>query len=195
MSLGLLHIRNVLEPQLCAEICEHMPAVAGRRAQVRQDGGLRVDEQVRRVTQKTPARDFAESVSQALERVRPQIENAFGFELSPPGVPRFLSYGRGDYFRKHLDTTGEGEASAEIRSRVVSAVILLNDHRPDSPMAGYTGGRLVLYDVEGLSHRVVIEPETGLLVAFPSTTLHEVTRIRSGTRMSIVAWYHGDLER
>lgn len=52
----------------------------------------------------------------------------------------------------------------------------------------YEGGELLLH----LSHNpTVISKQKGMMVFFPSHTLHEVTPVTKGERYSLVAWIHG----
>jgi len=52
----------------------------------------------------------------------------------------------------------------------------------------YEGGELLLHT----SHKpTVISREKGMMVFFPSYTLHEVTPVTRGERYSLVAWIHG----
>lgn len=52
----------------------------------------------------------------------------------------------------------------------------------------YEGGELRLYN----SHDpFIIKKEKGMVVTFPSYTLHEVTPVTKGERYSLVAWVHG----
>ena len=37
----------------------------------------------------------------------------------------------------------------------------------------------------------IIQKEKGMIVCFPSYTLHEVTPVTKGERYSLVAWVHG----
>ena len=52
----------------------------------------------------------------------------------------------------------------------------------------YEGGELKLYNS---SEPDIIKKERGLVVTFPSYTLHEVTPVTKGDRYSLVAWVHG----
>lgn len=67
-------------------------------------------------------------------------------------------------------------------NRKMSIVVQLSDP------SEYEGGELKLYT----SHNpTVINREKGLVVTFPSYTLHEVTPVTKGERYSLVAWVHG----
>jgi PKHD-type hydroxylase len=54
----------------------------------------------------------------------------------------------------------------------------------------YEGGDLLLYRFK-LDEPVKAHKEQGLLIAFPSFTIHEVTPVTRGTRYSLVGWAHG----
>lgn len=67
-------------------------------------------------------------------------------------------------------------------NRKLSLVMQLSD--PED----YTGGDLKLYT----SHDpIIIEKQKGMVICFPSYTLHEVTPVIKGERYSLVAWIHG----
>ena len=70
----------------------------------------------------------------------------------------------------------------ESSTRKVSMVILLSD--PND----YEGG-----DLEFMIHRNIIKApkEKGTAIFFPSYIMHRVTPVTSGTRNSLVTWYHG----
>jgi PKHD-type hydroxylase len=52
----------------------------------------------------------------------------------------------------------------------------------------YEGGDLLLHTGD---EPIVINKQKGMLVMFPSYTLHEVTPVTKGERYSLVAWVHG----
>lgn len=67
-------------------------------------------------------------------------------------------------------------------NRKLSFVMQLSD--PDN----YEGGELILHTSED---PVVVDKKRGMIVIFPSYTLHEVTPVTSGERYSLVNWVHG----
>lgn len=85
------------------------------------------------------------------------------------------SQGHYDY---HLDV-GAGEQTA---TRKLSLSVQLSDS------ADYEGGDLVV-----MNHRraQALPRERGSVILFPSYLLHQVQRVRKGTRYSLVAWFHG----
>lgn len=67
-------------------------------------------------------------------------------------------------------------------NRKLSLVVQLSDP------SEYEGGDLLLYN----GHQpTVIGKEKGMVVCFPSHTLHEVTPVTKGERYSLVVWAHG----
>lgn len=67
-------------------------------------------------------------------------------------------------------------------NRKLSLVVQLSDP------SEYEGGELRLYQS---SSPTIIRKEKGLVITFPSYTLHEVTPVTKGERYSLVAWVHG----
>jgi PKHD-type hydroxylase len=105
-----------------------------------------------------------------------------------------------DYFKFHLIGFCEGLQFTEYEApsghytthvdkcrngpiRKLSIAIQLSDP------SDYEGGNLELFFA---NDPVIVSKEQGLLVAFPSYTLHGVTPVTKGTRYSLVAWISGD---
>lgn len=76
----------------------------------------------------------------------------------------------------HQDSGGSGP------SRKLSLVLQLTD--PNQ----YEGGNLQLFTAKEPAN---VMKQRGLLVAFPSYTLHQVTPVTQGSRQSLVAWISG----
>jgi len=103
----------------------------------------------------------------------------FQFKLTGFGEAlQFTNYNSTDHgmYNWHVDFGG-------ICSRKLSIVLQLSDP------ADYEGGSLQLNT--GNSEIITIEKRRGMLVAFPSWTLHQVTPVTQGTRQSLVAWLTG----
>jgi predicted 2-oxoglutarate/Fe(II)-dependent dioxygenase YbiX len=76
----------------------------------------------------------------------------------------------------------------------VSAVVFVNRASETPGPFEYAGGRLALYGlIDEPPWRDVgfeIDAERGLLVAFDSATVHEVTPVAAGRRLSVVDWFY-----
>lgn len=59
-----------------------------------------------------------------------------------------------------------------------------------SDPADYEGGDLNIYRFK-LDEPMSVKKEKGMLAAFPSWTIHEVTPVTKGTRYTLVGWVHG----
>lgn len=95
---------------------------------------------------------------------------------------QFTIYNSDDqgHYTWHVDTTSGPENN--ISPRKLSMVLQLSN--PED----YEGGNLELH---GSSSITTIAKKRGLVVAFPSYTLHRVTPVTKGTRMSLVVWTTG----
>jgi predicted 2-oxoglutarate/Fe(II)-dependent dioxygenase YbiX len=105
-----------------------------------------------------------------------------------------LIYGPGDHFGPHCDSDGDCSKPAYVRERRISVVIFLNGGTRSPPHETYEGGALVLYGLvggpAGRAYGIPLAGEPGLLIAFRSDLLHEVTPVTRGQRYTIVSWYH-----
>ena len=94
--------------------------------------------------------------------------------------PLFNSYGPGQFFGEHVDNCIRGDHLTGLRIRTdLSGTLFLSE--PDE----YDGGELVIDDYYG-SHRVKLP--AGHLVLYPSTSLHMVTPVTRGARVSSFFW-------
>jgi len=107
-------------------------------------------------------------------------ERFFNFDLTMIENLQFTYYSSEEQgcYKAHLDPLNWKNP----HNRKLSLVVQLSD--PST----YEGGELKLYT----SHEpITIRKEKGLVVSFPSYTLHEVTPVTKGERYSLVAWVHG----
>lgn len=86
--------------------------------------------------------------------------------------------GPGGGYGRHIDNPFMGTGEFRVRTDL-SFTLFLSD--PDT----YEGGELAIDTAAG-EH--LAKPAAGDLVLYPSTTLHEVRRVTSGTRLACVGW-------
>lgn len=138
-------------------------------------------------------------VREMTKKLRPvlrRLEAHYHVELRNCSRPRFLLYKPGDYLLPHPDSHHDPNLPEEIRKRRVSAVVFLNG-QSDLPIPGtYDGGYLTFHAVkehqDQPTRRLNLSGERGLLVAFPSTSIHEVTVVTRGERFTAVSWFNAD---
>ena len=105
--------------------------------------------------------------------------------------PEFLVYGPGSFYTPHLDAS----ADASTESRRVSVVLFLNAESKEPAPDIYCGGSLTFHGLmDGPFKKCAfsLEADAGLLIAFRSSTLHEVRPVTAGQRYSVVGWFTGD---
>jgi len=144
---------------------------------------VRVDEAIRRsLSVDVPADRDAEIVSY-FQSLKPALESRFDVTLSAVEPPHYLIYKPGAFFAPHRDRPGA--ENPELSNRKVSVVLFLN--------TGFEGGALTFYGmIDGKDWQdkgFACEPAPGLVIAFRSDTLHEVTPVTSGERFTIVSWF------
>jgi PKHD-type hydroxylase len=123
------------------------------------------------------AREAGQLVMDALGRSPLFIAAALPKKIFPP---LFNRYSGGQSFGTHVDNAIRVHRTSEFRIRAdLSATLFLED--PDS----YEGGELVVEDTLG-THRVKLP--AGHLILYPSSSLHRVEPVTSGSRVASFFW-------
>jgi PKHD-type hydroxylase len=123
------------------------------------------------------AMKLGEVVLAALARSPLFMSAALPLKVFPP---MFNRYTGGGHFGTHVDTAIRAMASTGQRIRTdLSATLFLT--APDE----YDGGELLVEDTYGM-HSVKLPP--GHMVLYPATSLHQVTPVKRGARVSSFFW-------
>lgn len=114
------------------------------------------------------------------ELIQQNNENYFNFDLTMIENLQFAYYSSEESgcYKSHVDPL----SWTIPHNRKLSLVVQLSD--PED----YEGGELKLHTSY---EPTTIKKEKGLVITFPSYTLHEVTPVTKGDRYSLVAWVHG----
>ena len=141
--------------------------------------------------------DTAE-LRQSLLGLIPELQSHFGMPLEWCEPPMYLAYRTGDFFKPHTDNSSHpAVAQDHIGRRRVSAVLFLNRHASEPRENCFGGGRLNFYGLldgkEWKSLSFALDPEPGLLVAYRSNIVHEVTPVTFGERYTIATAFHAPL--
>jgi SM-20-related protein len=193
--LGLFLAPDFLDSDLVATLCDEMRSAPSERATILGSDGIdHLDEAVRRVHSTMLRRDIRAVVRARFVALIPQLEEHFHTSLAGCERPLYFLYREGDYFRPHTDR-GSTASHHDVRNRRVSAVVFLNRESPQPESGTYGCGRLTIYGLlDGPSWSqcgLPVSASSGLLVAFPSDRLHEVTPVSHGERLTVVTWYFG----
>ena len=87
-------------------------------------------------------------------------------------------YSQGMSYKPHVDDPVMGQASGRYRSDV-AVTVFLSDHNT------YDGGELVVHTRFG---PINVKLPAGSAVAYPASSLHEVTAVTRGQRVACVLW-------
>jgi SM-20-related protein len=192
---GLFLVRDFLDPQACAAVRAEARAAAGHPAPVYIEGAEgHVHEDVRKTSSLEVSAATAADVGRRLLELREEIGRHFGLGLTNCEPPQFLRYGEGDFFVRHQDGDDDQSAFDHLRVRKVSVVMFLNGGAPEPSAETYGGGELLIYRSDAETGRgpliFPVPGEPGLLVAFRSDTVHEVTPVTGGERFTVVSWFN-----
>ena len=128
-----------------------------------------------------PTNDLTSWVYQRLtSAVNKNNEKHFKFNLTMIERLQFTFYDGNEEgcYKSHIDPLNWNNP----HNRKLSFVLQL------SHPSEYEGGELKLYNG---GDPITIKREKGLIVFFPSYTLHEVTPVTKGERYTLVGWVHG----
>lgn len=190
---GLFVRPGFLEPEACAALRETAGQSRSEAATVYVGDDYGLDPDVRRTRWCHVPPEAILPFRRRLGELLPELADHFGEPLRGMQGTQVLRYEVGDFFAPHSDRHAHGaERAARVgRQRRVSTILFLNDDRLAPDAGGYRGGALSFYGLlgpEGGGIGLPLEPETGLLVAFPSALVHGVAPVTAGERLSLVTW-------
>ena len=192
---GLFVVPTFLDEKSILELCTATAAAPTDKALVVKSDGIDcVAETVRKVQSVILPTELHTDLRRRLMDVLPRLEKHFHVQLGGCESPDLLIYRPNDFFTLHSDGGGSHGHSEETRQRRVSAVIFLNRESAEPEQGTYGHGQLTFYGLLDGSHwekcGFPLSPEPGLLVAFPSEMIHEVTPVSHGRRLTIVTWFY-----
>jgi predicted 2-oxoglutarate/Fe(II)-dependent dioxygenase YbiX len=187
-NIGLA--RNFLSLVECEEIVQGITAAAWEPGHVVRAGRAILDPSVRSCREHGLPQPLSERLGKRLVGFLCGQSDEIDDEIDSFDGPYFLSYGPGSFFRSHRDV-GSADDPVSMTTRRWSLVVYLNGPEPAGVLPPFDGGALILYDraLGATDRRVVIIPRPGLLALFRSSLLHEVMRVREGTRYAVVGWF------
>jgi len=174
----LVCVPDVLSKSDVAEIRRLMDAEPwedGRSTAGAQSAEVKQNEQL--PPDSATARGLGERIIVALTANPLFISAAVPLRIFPP---LFNRYRPGQFFGEHVDNCVRGDRLTGMRIRTdISGTLFLSE--PEE----YDGGELSIEDYYG-SHRIKLP--AGHLVLYPSTSLHAVTPVTRGARISSFFW-------
>lgn len=190
-----IFVRSAFLPSdLCRRIIAEMAQSESVRATVgKKDGEFVIDERIRKASFADVAAATVERADTLFQAIRPELSAYFRIPLDNHQRLQFLHYRTGDLYAPHRDSRTDQQGAAASRARKVSVVVFLNDQAAQPIDETFEGGALTFYGLmkaPGMEHiGIPLEPEAGLLVAFRSDVMHEVSPVTRGERYTLVSWF------
>lgn len=183
--MGVFQQPGFLSSDECLAIRRGMDGGEVEQAEVLA-GGIRSDFHARIASLVEPPQHLVSEIEAKLDACRDRVAQALGMPLGEREGAGFVRYPAGGFYRAHRDRGNDPQWAPAAR-RAAAVVLFLNSSRADGLEGEFGGGVLRLHLPQGT---VDVVPEAGLLVAFAADVLHEVTKVRDGTRDAIVDWYY-----
>lgn len=190
---------HFLSLEHCAELIDQAKYATTHSTSISAQGTTKVMENIRRTSKVEMPDHLVEPIERKLQNLMPTLQDYFGTEINEFQPIQVLRYQPGAFYRVHKDNgnlrikeVGEAVPPA-IANRKLTVVLFLNGQDDSGVQESFAGGELVLHSKTSLDDSVdsllPISVTPGSLVAFPSSTLHEVMPVHSGIRYSIVSWF------
>jgi len=191
---GFFVIPEFIDEESAASLRREMTIAPREKAFVVKEGGIDyLDEAVRKVESSELRREIWAPLKARLRGLIDRLQEHFDVQIEDCETPTYLVYGPGDFFKPHSDGGPRGQ-SEFTRRRRVSVVIFLNRQSAEPEDGTYGEGRLTfhgLLDGPQWEHlQLPLTPEPGLLIAFPSEKIHEVTPVSHGLRFTVATWFY-----
>ena len=188
MMPSVLVIENALDEENCVQIRHAMDVGVPEAAEVL-DEQIELQEDVRRTSHIEVDEATLQRLDRTLDAHRARIEQFFSLSLPEREGISLLRYAAGGFFKPHRDH-GYVDSWPDAARRRVSLVLFLCTSRELDAQGTFSGGTLRVHadDQHGSPHD--IHPRAGTLVAFLSSTLHEVTPVTAGVRDAVVDWLY-----
>jgi len=182
-QLGVKIIKNAFDETFCDNIKNEM-----FDSYLKEEIELK-DIELRRTFKHELSENLKEVILNKINKeIKPELESFFGLDLKFSKPIQALIYNKGHFFKPHKDDTKTEDGSTY---RKLTTVFFLNNQGSDSEGSNYQGGLLNLYGlVDNFPNKGFPVPnKKGNMVAFKADTIHEVTNIIDGQRISLVVWF------
>jgi SM-20-related protein len=190
-DIGMFVIKDFLSTEVCQRLIAEMRSSRQDQAMIyRTDTKTtEVNTDIRTTMEVKVSASTRLYVKELLLSLRRSLQIFFEVEIDFREIS-FIIYREGGFFLPHQDRGLLNEAAG---LRKLTVIIFLNGQSEEPGLSGYQGGSLVFYKVlddpylKGYGFPLAAQP--GLLISFPSDTLHEVMPITAGERYAIVAFF------
>lgn len=192
-KLGLYTISDFIDVDLAESLRAEAAAAPLQPATLARDGIEYVNEKTRKSQHALISEATLDMLTERFAALIPDLNQHFDITLNGCQIPKIIVYQPGDFYGPHTDSSTAPGAAEYVRKRQTSVIVFLNNQSGKSQPGDYEGGLLTFYGLfegEEWQHRgFPLDPEQGLLIAFPSSQLHEITPVTQGECVTIAGWY------
>lgn len=174
--MSVLSIGGLLDDEQLARIRGELGALTWRDGKITAGGQARRVKQNEQADLSTPdGRKLRTELKEAI-LAHPVVRSAARpRRMSPLMISRTAD---GGHYGAHIDNAIMGKGEERLRTDLSFTLFL-------APPETYEGGELVLHTSSGTQR---LKSDVGDLVLYPSSEIHEVTPVTSGTRIACVGW-------
>jgi predicted 2-oxoglutarate/Fe(II)-dependent dioxygenase YbiX len=197
-KFGFIVKPNFIDEYLCDALINEMISSSSEFSKVRiKDSQYGIDRDLRKSRWAIISDETRDLIRSHLSILEGEIKSFFKISFHEFQDLQFIIYQQNDHFKPHPDNSNEQNAPDFVKSRKISIVIFLNSSvgnlfSRELISRDFCGGELRFYGVvdEPIwnSWGIPLVPSVGMLVAFPSEIIHEVTPVINGSRFTVVTW-------
>ncbi len=196
-----LIIENFLDEATCKEIIDQAKASSDVTDAQLRSSITSLNQKIRNTKIHTLTTLHQKLYDDALNTIRPQIDNFFSLSMTSSTKPQVLEYTKGSFYKAHsddssilIDKSGNIKGFKQVApQRKVTTLLFISEHSDDklSPYQ-FSGGELTFNyfkDSEGLP--LILTPKMGTLIVFGSNPIytHEVKVVEDGYRLTVAQWH------
>ena len=186
MTPGIMVIEGVLDEDACEQVRHAMNRGEPEAAEVL-EREIELQQDVRRTAHIEVDGETLRRLEHTLDEQHQRVEQFFGLRLPTREGVSLLRYTAGGFFKRHRDH-GYVDSWPDAARRRVSLVLFLCSSREIDVRGSFSGGALRVHAEDEQASAHDIHPRAGTLIAFLSTTLHEVLPVHDGIRDTVVDW-------
>ena len=200
-AFPFLVIENFLNEETCKEIIKSAQADNDATDAELRSNNETLDQKIRNTKIHKLTALHQKLYDEALNTIRPQIENFYSLSLTSSTKPQLLEYTKGSFYKAHsddssvlVDKSGNIMGFKQVApQRKITTLLFVSEHsnRELSPYQ-FSGGELTFnYFKDSEGKELLLTPKMGTLIVFGSNPIytHEVKVVEDGYRLTVAQWH------
>ncbi len=196
-----LVIENFLDENICKEIIETAKADSDATDAELRSSDETLNQKIRNTKIHKLTAQHQKLYDEALNTLRPKIEDFYSLSLTSATKPQLLEYTKGSFYKAHaddssilVDKNGNIVGFKQVApQRKVTTLLVVSEQGSDklSPYQ-FSGGELTFnYFKDSEGQPLLFTPKMGTLIVFGSNPIytHEVKVVEDGYRLTVAQWH------